>query len=285
MQSLASLGGASMIVHRTTPATLFLLTGVLLASGCKQHPAPAPGAPSNTAAPAQAAGVRNSDGSITNPDGSVTYPAGSSVARNADGSAAASAPASAAPMNSPAPAPAPQAAAPASSAPAPAPAPLVVPVHTAVAVRLTTGLAASRNEVGDRWTGVLEAPIRVRGTEVFRAGTPVSGEVVSSKGKGRFKGAGDLGISVTAIGRDHVETSVYEKDAKGRGKRTAGFIGGGAGLGALIGGLAGGGKGALIGSLAGAGGGTAAGAYTGNRDVTIPSESVITFHLTEALRR
>ncbi len=266
-----------MFTHRTTPATLFLLTGVLLASGCKQQPAPAPAASSSAATPAQAAGMRNSDGSITNPDGSVTYPAGSSVARNIDGTAATPAQAPAAPVNSPAP----QAAAPAPSAPAP----LVIPAHTAVAVRLTTGLAASRNEVGDRWTGVLSSPISVHGTEVFRAGTPVSGEVVASKGKGRIKGAGDLGISLTAIGRDHVEASIYEKDAKGRGKRTAGFAGGGAGLGALIGGLAGGGKGALIGGLAGAGGGTAAGAYTGSRDVTIPSESVITFHLTESLRR
>ena len=268
-----------MTTFRIPPVSLFLLTGVLLASGCKQHPAAAPASTSATGAPAQAAGVRNSDGSITNPDGSVTYPAGSSVAQSIDGSAAAPAEASTAP---PAAASTPVAQAP---APAPAPAPLIVPVHTAVAVRITTGLAASRNEVGDRWTGVLESPISVHGTEVFRAGTPVSGEVVSSKGKGRFKGAGDLGISVTAIGRDHVETSVYQKDAKGRGKRTAGFIGGGAGLGALIGGLAGGGKGALIGSLAGAGGGTAAGAYTGNRDVTIPSESVITFRLTQSLRR
>ncbi len=270
-----------MTTHRFAPVSLFLLTGVLLASGCKQHPAAAPATPGAASSPAQATGVRNSDGSITNPDGSVTYPAGSSVARNIDGSAAAPAQAPAAPVTSTAP----QAAAPVASAPAPAPAPLVVPAHTAVAVRLTTGLAASRNEVGDRWTGVLESPISVRGTEIFRAGTPVSGEVVSSKGKGRFKGAGDLGISVTEIGRDHVETSVYEKEAKGRGKRTAGFIGGGAGLGALIGGLAGGGKGALIGSLAGAGGGTAAGAYTGGRDVTIPSESVIRFRLTQSLRR
>ncbi len=266
-----------MTTSRILPVSFFLLTGVLLASGCKQHPAAAPASTSATGAPAQAAGVRNSDGSITNPDGSVTYPAGSSVAQSIDGSAAAPAQAPSAPSAAAPP--------PAAQAPAPAPAPLVVPVHTAVAVRITTGLAASRNEVGDRWTGVLGSPISVHGTEVFRAGTPVSGEVVSSKGKGRFKGAGDLGISVTEIGRDHVETSVYEKEAKGRGKRTAGFIGGGAGLGALIGGLAGGGKGALIGSLAGAGGGTAAGAYTGNRDVTIPSESVITFRLTQSLRR
>ncbi len=270
-----------MIPNRLTPVPLFLLAGALLASGCKQQAAPAPAA---TGAPAPAAGVRNSDGSITNPDGSVTYPPGSSVARNIDGSAAAPAQAPTAPAPAPAPAPA-LASQTAPVASAPAPAPLVVPAHTAVAVRLTTGLAASRNDVGDRWTGVLASPIFVRGTEVFHSGTPVSGTVVASKGKGRFKGAGALGISLTAIGRDHVESSVYEKEAKGRGKRTAGFIGGGAGVGALIGGLAGGGKGALIGSLAGAGGGTAAGAYTGNRDVTIPSESVVTFRLTESLRR
>ena len=152
-------------------------------------------------------------------------------------------------------------------------------------IRLNGGLAASRNEVGDRFTGVLEAPVASHGETVFASGTPVSGEVVSSKGKGRFKGAGDLGITLTAIGRESVETSVYEKNAKGRGKRTAGFAGGGAGLGALIGGLAGGGKGALIGGLAGAGGGTAAGAYTGSRDVVIGSESVITFRLTRAVTK
>jgi hypothetical protein len=57
------------------------------------------------------------------------------------------------------------------------------------------------------------------------------------------------------------------------------LIGGGAGLGAIIGGLAGGGKGAVIGGLAGAGAGTAGAAYTGNKDVVIPSESLITFRL------
>jgi hypothetical protein len=162
---------------------------------------------------------------------------------------------------------------------------MAVPAGINVAVTLTQTLSASRNEVGDRFSGVLARPLTVNGVTVFREGTPVSGEVVSSKGKGRFKGAGDLGISLTAIGREQVETNVYEKNSPGRGKRTAGFVGGGAGLGALIGGLAGGGKGALIGGLAGAGGGTAAGAYTGNRDVVIPSESRITFRLTQSLRR
>ena len=73
-----------------------------------------------------------------------------------------------------------------------------------------------------------------------------------------------------------------KRRSKGKGKRTAGFVaGGGGGGGALIGGLAGGGKGALIGGLLGAGAGTAGAAFTGNKDITVPAESVVTFNLTE----
>ena len=232
--------------------------------------------------------IRNADGSITNPDGSVTYPAGSKVAQRENsvggfppGTSLAKGPQE---VPSLAPVPEPNNIRPVPT-PAPAPVHLSVPSGTPVVVRINTGLAASRNEVGDRFTGVLDAPILSHGETLFASGTPVSGQVVASKGKGRFKGAGDLGIELTAIGRERVSTTEYEKVSPGRGKRTAGFAGGGAGLGAIIGGLAGGGKGALIGGLAGAGAGTAAGAYTGNRDVLIPAESRITFRLTQSLSR
>ena len=105
------------------------------------------------------------------------------------------------------------------------------------------------------------------------------GTVVASKGQGKFKGSGALGIQVTSISGTPVSVSPYEKEQAGKGKRTAGFIGGGGGGGALIGGLAGGGKGALIGGLAGAGAGTAAGALTGNDQVTVGAESPLTFSL------
>jgi hypothetical protein len=149
-----------------------------------------------------------------------------------------------------------------------------------VTVTITERLAASQNSVGDRFTGVLAAPVRSSsGGVVFPRGARVLGTVVASKGQGKFKGSGALGIQVTSISGTPVSTSSYEKEQAGKGKRTAGFIGGGGGGGALIGGLAGGGKGALIGGLIGAGAGTAGAAFTGNKDVVIESETTVTFHL------
>jgi hypothetical protein len=158
---------------------------------------------------------------------------------------------------------------------------LTAPAGAAVVVTVTQQLSASKNSVGDGFTGVLAQSVKTAsGATVFPRGARVAGTVVAAKGQGKFKGSGALGIQVTSISGMPVSVSSYEKEQKGKGKRTAGFIGGGAGGGALIGGLAGGGKGALIGGLVGAGAGTAASAFTGNKDVVIPSESTITFHLT-----
>jgi hypothetical protein len=51
----------------------------------------------------------------------------------------------------------------------------------------------------------------------------------------------------------------------------------------LIGGVASGGTGLLIGGLAGAGAGTGVAAFTGNRDLDIPSESIVRFKLADSL--
>jgi outer membrane lipoprotein SlyB len=76
-------------------------------------------------------------------------------------------------------------------------------------------------------------------------------------------------------------TSTYEIKGKGEGSNTAKKVIGGAGLGALIGGLAGGGKGAGIGVLAGAAGGTALASSKKGEQLSIPSESLLEFRLAQ----
>jgi hypothetical protein len=114
-----------------------------------------------------------------------------------------------------------------------------------------------------------------------------AGRVVEAVAQGRFKGAAVLRLVLTSItiygNAQEVKTSSVNRYLKGKGKRTATLIGGGAGAGALIGGLAGGGKGALIGAAAGAGAGTAGAAYTGNKEIVLPAESTLSFKLTTSL--
>jgi hypothetical protein len=158
-----------------------------------------------------------------------------------------------------------------------------VAAGTPIVVRVAQAVSTKTNSVGDTFSGTLAQSIVVQGVPVLRAGTPITGTVVGAKGQGRFKGAGDLAVSISRVGHYSVATSSYEKSANCKGKRSAEFIGGGGGGGALIGGLAGGGKGALIGGLLGAAGGTAGAALTGNKDISIPAESVFTVNLSKPI--
>jgi hypothetical protein len=247
-------------------AAAFSLSAVLFAGGCKSSTPTTPANETAASQPAPAAtpATQPAPAPATTPEGVAPAPA--------PGVAPAPATTAAAP-----PAPMPAAAAP---APPPEPVKLTVPAGSKVTVVVTQQLSAKNNNVGDPFTGELASAMTTSGgSVVFGKGTPVQGTVVAAKGRGKFKGEGNLAIQVSSIGGHAATTSSYLKQEKGKGKRSAGLIGGGAGGGALIGGLAGGGKGALIGGLVGAGAGTAGAALTGNKDIVIPAESVVTFTL------
>ena len=182
--------------------------------------------------------------------------------------------------------------APPPAAAVPPPAPVVtsytIPAGTHIRVRLGSAISSKTAHDGDPFNATLTSPIVVRGHTVARSGSAASGRVVAANAQGRFKGGAVLGLRLDSlnIGGNPVpiSTDTYAQQDKGKGKRTAGFIGGGAGLGALVGGLAGGGKGALIGGLAGAGAGTAGTAFTGNKQIVIPAETVLSFSLQQSVR-
>jgi hypothetical protein len=151
-------------------------------------------------------------------------------------------------------------------------------------VRITETINSKTANVGDPFSGILTSALTTNsGETVFPKGTRVSGEVVAAKGQGRFKGAAVLAIDLQEVGGRSVAATEYVVSQKGKGKRTAALIGGGAGGGALIGALAGGGKGALIGGLIGGGAGTAGAGFTGNKQLVIPTESIVVFELTQPL--
>ena len=169
----------------------------------------------------------------------------------------------------------------------PAAQPLAIPAGTHITVRLGETLSSKSSQAGQGFAASVADPVVVDGKTVIPTGAAAHGTVVNAKGMGHFKGGALLQVrldSVSIEGKEHaIQTTAVARSIKGKGKRSATFIGGGAGAGALIGALAGGGKGAAIGAVAGAGAGTAGAAFTGNKEIVLPAESALTFKLTEAV--
>ncbi len=213
-----------------------------------------------------------------NPQPENTQPGGQPAA------AAGNVPAPGSPSSSSSPSsPATSEAAPPPPAPPAQPTTLDIPNGTHLRVRLDQDLGSKISQTGDSFSATVADDVVVDGTTVIPRGSHAEGTVIDAKPLGRFKGAAALELRLERVrtkwGSYRVSTSTIDRAESGKGKRSAGFIGGGGGFGGLVGGLAGGGKGALIGVLAGAGAGTAGSAFTGNKQIVLPAETLLTFRL------
>lgn len=165
---------------------------------------------------------------------------------------------------------------------------VVVPAGTEISVVLDEKLGSKISSTGQTFTATVEAPVEVESRTAIPKGARVQGRVRDAKAAGRFKGGAVLSLTLTSVtvnDKDYaIETNAPTQTSKGKGKRTAALVGGGAGGGAAIGAVAGGGKGAAIGALVGAAAGAGGAGFTGNRDITLPAETALSFKLRQPLQ-
>ncbi len=158
-----------------------------------------------------------------------------------------------------------------------------LPTGTNLRVRLDEDLGSKISRPGDSFSATVADDVVVDGQTVIAKGSRADGTVIDAKPLGRIKGGAVLQLRLERVhtnwGSYPVATSTISRVEQGKGKRTGIFAAGGGALGAIIGGIAGGGKGALIGGLVGAGAGGAGSAFTGNKEILIPAETLLTFQL------
>jgi hypothetical protein len=172
--------------------------------------------------------------------------------------------------------------------PPPPPTNISVPTGTTLAIRIDQNIGVKHSRAGDPFTGEIVDPVVASDNSVLvPKGALVGGIVDVSHRRGHFKGRSLLELRLTSLTLNGQQYALNTRDLaeskRGKGRRSSALIGGGAGLGMLVGGVASGGVGLLVGGLVGGGGGTAVAGLTGNRDLDIRAESIVHFTLADDL--
>jgi hypothetical protein len=162
-----------------------------------------------------------------------------------------------------------------------------IPAGTAFNVRTLQTLDADSSSPGMRVRAVVDDPIDAGGVVVIPRGAPATLEVTHVTRSSNMEGHDRISLRVRSIKAGDRVYSVATNDVlfKGpsEGKKAARKILGGAGIGALAGGIFGGGTGAAIGAAAG---GTTGAIMTGSgkTHLRIPAETRMQFRLETSVR-
>ena len=161
--------------------------------------------------------------------------------------------------------------------PEPTPEPIVVPAGTTLSLVFESQVSSATARAGDVVTARLGADVKKGEETLLRSGSEVRGQVVSALRSGKVKGKAELHLEFDTIevkGRPYkIETSSVDAVAQSTKGRDAKVIGGAAGAGAVIGGIAGGGSGALKGILIGGAAGTGGVLLTRGKEVVFEQGS------------
>lgn len=154
-------------------------------------------------------------------------------------------------------------------------------------VRLGQSLSSEHNQPGDAFTATLDSPLAIDGFVIAERGARLEGRVVEVQKASHVKGQAALAVVLTRLNtsdgqRIDIQTDTFRKlAARTSTTQNAEIIAAAAGVGAIIGAVAGGGKGAAIGGIAGGAAGTGGVMATRARAVALASETKISFRLRE----
>lgn len=183
--------------------------------------------------------------------------------------------------------------------------PYTLPAGTVIRVKMDNGITSRSASVNDTFTTTVSVPVFIRNVEVIPAGTVIEGRVVKVGHAKRGGGAGFIGVAFEALklpggafrkiagelGIDE-ESDPADPDAQAvdnsnsndnASTENAAFIAGGAGAGALVGGLAKGGSGAAIGGAIGAGAGALASYWRKGEEAVIKTNAQLAVVLKQSV--
>ncbi len=151
---------------------------------------------------------------------------------------------------------------------------VLVPEGTPLVMRLEDRLSSQESHVGDDFKATVTVPVKVDGEEVIPAGAEVYGHVIEAVSAGHISGHGKLGLYFDELKMGSLNVPIDTRGETYTGgsnaRHSAGWIGGGAVAGGLLGGAAGhSGGSALTGALLGAAAGTGVSMATRSPDIVL----------------
>jgi hypothetical protein len=163
--------------------------------------------------------------------------------------------------------------------------PVTVPQGTLIQLRTSEPVNSKQAQSGQPVQFTVIQDVALGGVLAIPRGAVIHGVVaeVQHPQKGSLTGSAELALQLTSLdlgGMNYpIQSDMFKVKGPGKGERSAGNIIGGAALGAIIGGIAGGGTGAAIGATAGGGVGAVGSAASSGPGVWIPAEAQVGFHL------
>jgi hypothetical protein len=162
---------------------------------------------------------------------------------------------------------------------------VTIPSGAMVRVRVNEAMDSKNTAPGTIFDGVVINDVVAGDAVAIPRGAAVQGKVVEVHSAGSLKGKGVLTLQLTQVtlgGRVYpVVSDVWSHEGADKTGQTVGNAVGLGAFGALIGAVAGGGPGALVGAGIGGAAGVGASAASHRGEAVVPSEAILTFHLTQ----